>query len=87
MDRPWRSAELATTAVTGSLLDFFVWAYMRNMVYERKVCTRDELLQRIFDVAARVNDAALLRKVTLSIAERVRLWIQADGCHFEHFLN
>jgi len=36
-----------------------------NMVYERNVETRHELLQRIFDVERRVNDAVVLGKVTL----------------------
>jgi len=47
--------------------DFHAWRYMKNKVYEDKVDTRDELLRRIFDVARRVNVAAVLRKVTIPI--------------------
>jgi hypothetical protein len=57
------------------------------MVYERKVGIRDELLQWIFDAARRVNNGAVLRKVTLPIVERFRMCIQADSVHFEHLLN
>jgi hypothetical protein len=40
--------------------DFHVWAYIRNVVYESKLGTRDEIVQRISDAARRVNDAAFL---------------------------
>jgi len=33
-----------------SSLDFHVWGYVKNMVYECKMDTRDELLQQIFNV-------------------------------------
>jgi hypothetical protein len=69
------------------LLDFHMWSYMRNMVYEHKVVTRDEVLQQIFDAAKYVNDATVLHKVTFSIIKQVRMDIQADGSHFEHLLN
>jgi hypothetical protein len=56
---------------------------MQNMVYECKVVTRDELLQRIFDDAGYVNNAAILRKVARSVVKRTGLCVQADGGHFE----
>jgi len=42
------------------------------MVYERRVGTGDELIRRIFDDARRINDLAILRKVTFSVVERFR---------------
>jgi hypothetical protein len=51
-------------------------------VYEYEVDTRDELFQQVFHVAGCVNDASVLRKVTLYIVERVRMCIQG-----EHLLN
>jgi hypothetical protein len=60
---------------------------MKVMVYERKVDTRDELLQQTFDAARRFNGAAGLPKVTLSAVERVRMGILADCGQFEHLLN
>jgi len=59
---------------------------MKSKMYERKVDTRDELLQRIFDAARHVNDATV-RKVTLALVEQVRMRSQADSGHFEHSLN
>jgi hypothetical protein len=38
---------------------------MKNMAYERKIGTGDELFQRIFDAARRVNDIAV-RKFSVS---------------------
>jgi hypothetical protein len=51
MDWSWLSAELAI-AVTGPLSPRFPW---KNMVYERKVNIKEELHQRIFDAARRMN--------------------------------
>jgi len=53
-------------------LDYYVWGYMKTMVYAQKVNTREELLQQILSVARSVNNAAVLRKVTSSLATRVR---------------
>jgi hypothetical protein len=64
-----------------------MWDFMINMVYEHKVCTRDELFQHIFDVARCVNDAADLLKVTLSIVRQVRICFHDYGGYFEHSLN
>jgi hypothetical protein len=85
MDRPWRSAELATAVAGYQSARIHVCGYMKNMVYERMVGTKDELFQRIFVAARRVNDVTFLRKVTLSTVERCRMCIRADGGHFEHF--
>jgi len=63
--------------------DFHVGSYMKNRVYERKVHTRDELLQRIFDAIRCVNNTAVLREITLPIVKRVRMCIQAHGGQFE----
>jgi hypothetical protein len=87
MDRPWLSAEL-TTKITGSQSSRFpcVGFQEESTVYERKVGTRDEILQLIFDAANRVDETTV-RNVSLSIVEQVRLCIQADGGRFEHLLH
>ena len=58
---------------------------MKAMVYAHKVNTTEELLQRILSAARSINNAAVLRKVTSTLATRVRKRIQADGAHFEQF--
>jgi hypothetical protein len=57
---------------------------MKVMVYEHKVNTREELLQRILSAARSFNNAARLRKVTSSLVTRVRKCMEADGGHFKH---
>jgi hypothetical protein len=61
-----------------SPLDFHVRGNMTNMVYN--------YFSEISDAKRRVNDAAVLSKLSLSIVERFRMCIQADG-HSEHLLN
>ena len=66
-------------------LNYHVWGYIKAMVYAHKVNTREELFQRILSAARRINNAAVLRKVTSSLVTPVRNYIQADGGHFEQF--
>ena len=66
-------------------LDYHMWGYMKAMVYEQKVNTREELHQRILSAARSINNAAVLRKFTSCLVTRVRKCIQADGGHFEQF--
>jgi hypothetical protein len=52
-----------------SLLDFCLWGYIENMVYEHKVNITDELLHWIFYAARHVSDTVVLHKVILSIVK------------------
>jgi hypothetical protein len=60
------SAMVVCTNGTLCLIDFHMWGYIKNMVYEQNVGTRDELLQQIFDAARCVNDITVLCKVNKS---------------------
>jgi hypothetical protein len=60
---------------------------MKARVYAHKVNTREELLQQILGAARRIDNAAVLRKVTSSLVTPVRKCIQADGGHFENLLG
>jgi hypothetical protein len=42
-----------------TVLDFHVWGYMKNMVYQCKVNRGDKLLRFNFDVERRMNDLPL----------------------------
>jgi len=61
MDGPWRSGPQKWPPRSPDLspLDFHVWSYIKNMVYELKVYIRNEPIRWIFYVARRVNDAAV----------------------------
>ena len=66
-------------------LDHNVWGYMKAMVHSHKVNTREELLQWILSTARIISKAAALRRITSSLATRVKKCVQADGGHFEQF--
>ena len=53
-------------------LDFCLWGWMKSEVYKRKVDTRDELLARILDAAARIKKSEdQLRRTKHDIRTRV----------------
>jgi hypothetical protein len=45
--------------------DFHIWGYIKYMIYERKLSRREEIYHRIFDVARRMNDPDVVRKVQI----------------------
>ena len=56
-------------------------------VYKTKVDTRDELLDRILDAAARIKKREdQLRRTTRDLRTRVARCTEADGGIFEHLL-
>jgi len=68
--------------------DFCLWGWMKSEVCKEKVNKRDELVARI------VNSAALLqqehqddlRRATHPIVKRVEKCIEVDGGMFEHLI-
>jgi hypothetical protein len=60
---------------------------MKSEVYNRKVDTRDELLARILDAAARIKKREdQLRRTTRDLRTRVAKGSEVDGGIFEHLL-
>lgn len=49
-------------------LDLHIWGYVKNLVYDCKVDTRDEILQRIFDATRRVNGHAFPREFSVFLS-------------------
>jgi len=85
MDWSWRSQNWPPRSPDLNPLDCHVWDYMKAMVYEQKVNTR-ELIHRLLSAARSINNAAVLREVTSSLVTRVRKCMETDGGHFEHLL-
>ncbi|KAG8256915.1 hypothetical protein J6590_059865 [Homalodisca vitripennis] len=53
---------------------------MKNLVYQEKVNTREELINRIEDAAAQIkNNRAALRRITRSIRKRAAKCIEVQG--------
>jgi hypothetical protein len=67
------------------LLDFCWWGWMTSEVCKRKVDTRDELLARILNAAARIKKREdQLRRTTRDLCTRVAKCTEVDGGIFEH---
>ena len=69
-------------------LDFCLWGWMKSEVYTEKVNTRDELVARIMNNAARMKQERQddHRRATRTIAKRVEKCIEVGGGIFEHLL-
>jgi hypothetical protein len=60
---------------------------MNSEVYERKVDTRDEVLGRILDAAARMKKGEeQLRRTIRDLRTRVAKYTEVDGGIFEYLL-
>lgn len=66
-------------------LDFFVWGYIKDIVYATPVNTREELLQRIENAAQTITPQHLLN-VRHSLTHRSQLCVDQNGGHFEQLL-
>ena len=69
--------------------DFCLWGWMKSEVYKEKVNTREELVARIMNSAAIIEQERQdnLRRATRTVAKRVEKCIEVDGGIFEHFLR
>lgn len=66
-------------------LDFFLWGYSKDRVYENSPQTTDELKQEIRRVVRGVTVDAC-RNTIENFTKRVKLCIQQKGMHFEQLL-
>jgi hypothetical protein len=65
-------------------LDFCLWGWLKS--YQEKVNTRDELVARIMNGAALLQQERQddLRRATRTVVKRVEKCIEVDGGIFEH---
>jgi hypothetical protein len=66
--------------------DFYLWGWMKSEVYKEKINTRDELVARIMNSAALIQQERQddLRRATPSVAKRVEKCTEVDGGTFVH---
>jgi hypothetical protein len=70
-----------------SPLDYYVWGWMKELVYSVKVVTRDELLSRILDAADRIrNSERKLQRAIRAVHNRAAACVAAGGGIFENQL-
>jgi hypothetical protein len=63
--------------------DFFLWGYLKDIVYKSKPRTLSDLKQSIISAFSSL-DSDLCKKVCESVPERLQRCIDADGYQFEH---
>ncbi|KAJ8933048.1 hypothetical protein NQ318_000728 [Aromia moschata] len=68
-------------------LDFCAWGYMKSLVYEHEINTREELWQKINNAAVPLRNEQLFFKIRRSFNKRVHKCIEVNGHHFEHLLR
>lgn len=66
-------------------MDFFLWGYIKNIVYSVECASEQEMKDRI-EAAFRTVTRDMLRNVRDSVSRRTALCIQQQGRHFEPFL-
>lgn len=65
-------------------LDFFLWGHMKEIVYQEKSATIDELVMRIRNAAAQIqNNPDTIKKATRATIQRAKLCLTNAGGHFE----
>lgn len=63
--------------------DFYLWGFLKNMVYQQAPTTRENLIERIRNACINIPRNVLI-STTHDFRERIRLCIQQRGGHFEH---
>lgn len=68
-------------------LDYFLWGYIKALVYETTINSAEELVARIVAAAGEVKDTPnVFDKIRSSMRRRCEACITANGRNFEHFL-
>lgn len=78
---PWppRSPDL-------SPIDFFLWGYMKSLVYETPVESDTDLVARVVAASGEVETQGMLANVRRSLRRRCEACIMCGGRNFEHLL-
>lgn len=66
-------------------LDFFLWGYLKDQVYQTLPHNRDDLINRIQTASLQISPE-MLRGVRESFVRRVALCEEHDGGYFEYLL-
>lgn len=68
-------------------LDFFLWGYLKQLVYASPVNNVQELRERVQNACQTIrNNAGIFGRVRQSLMRRANACIAANGGHFEHLL-
>ena len=69
-------------------LDYFIWGYIKSLVYETPVTSTEDLIGRIIDRFGKIRDfPQMLSRVRANMEKRCRACVEVDGGIFEPKLN
>lgn len=63
--------------------DFYLWGYLKGVVYKEIPTTRENMIQRIREACAEIPQA-ILTSTIVNFSKRLNLCIQENGGTFEH---
>jgi len=66
-----------------SVLDYYLWGRLKDLVYRERPTTRDDMIRRI-RLAIRSLHVDEILHATNNFEKRVLACIEANGGHFEH---
>lgn len=66
--------------------DYFLWGYLKSMVYSTEPTTLEDLQQRILNTCRNIPIVTLRKTVTNGILRRFEACASRGGMHFEHEL-
>lgn len=66
-------------------LDFFLWGYLKNLVYQEPVTTKEDMMRRIRNAFHTVN-RNMLMNVSESFLTRMQVCVEQEGGYIEHFM-
>lgn len=68
-------------------LDYFLWGYIKEIVYQHPLQEEEECRRRIIAAFASLNqDEAMIRRAVGNLARRANLVLERNGRHIEQFL-
>lgn len=70
-----------------SVLDFFIWGYVKDRVYADPVTTKDNMKDRVRDAFAALTDIQIRRATARSLLKRINKCLEQEGHVFEYLLQ
>lgn len=67
-----------------TVMDFFVWGRMKELVYSTEIATLNDLEERILEASSKVRQQLASINIEREIQKRALACIQNRGGHFEH---
>ncbi|GFV90538.1 uncharacterized protein TNCV_2222541 [Trichonephila clavipes] len=78
---------MASTITRYVSIGFFLWGFLKGLVYETPVATPEDLVGRVIEAAGCVRDTpGIIEKVRCSMQRRCQACLDASGKNFEHLL-